>query len=72
MVIKKPYARLAQLVERNIDVVDVRGSNPLPRTSFNSGHSVTVTFTFRVRKTLGSNPSAPTAFQLVRFYPLLA
>ncbi len=28
----KEYGRLAQLVERNIDVVDVRGSNPLPPT----------------------------------------
>lgn len=26
------HGRLAQLVERNIDVVDVRGSNPLPPT----------------------------------------
>ena len=26
-------ARLAQLVERHIDVVDARGSNPLSRTS---------------------------------------
>lgn len=28
------------------------------------GHSVTVTFTIRVRKTLGSNPSAPTEMRL--------
>jgi hypothetical protein len=29
---KTGHGRLAQLVERNIDVVDVRGSNPLPPT----------------------------------------
>ncbi len=28
------YARLAQLVERVIDVDDVRGSNPLSRTKY--------------------------------------
>ena len=29
----KIYGRLAQLVERNIDVVDARGSSPLPPTA---------------------------------------
>lgn len=28
-----PHARLAQLVERNIDVVDATGSSPVPRTN---------------------------------------
>ncbi len=28
------HARLAQLVERNIDVVDAGGSNPSPRTFY--------------------------------------
>ena len=31
-VVRKVHARLAQLVERVIDVDDVGGSNPSPRT----------------------------------------
>ena len=34
--LKYTYARLAQLVERHIDVVDVTGSSPVSRTDENT------------------------------------